>query len=554
MLLPKKISALPGVSTIKNADLFAIVQDGVTSNVTFAILESIISGFTASADTYVTGGVYNSGTTSIDFTGNTDFPPFSVNVSGLTGTFTGNTSGDCITDLYITNLHGCSPITVHDSIQHFGSLATGINSIAWGTGTTASGNYSHSEGVQTTASTISSHAEGGLTIASGEASHSEGGQTIASGNYSHAEGAVTKATGGGSHAEGSNTTAGPGTSAHAEGSFTEASGDNSHAEGAFTEAIGEASHSEGSFTDAIGGNSHAEGNNTIAGPGDYSHAEGHTTLASGDYCHSEGSGTTASGVAAHAEGDSTIASGVTSHAEGYLTKAYGDYSHAEGNQATAIGAGSHAGGHNSIATGTTSFIHSTSSLVTGERSVVLGGQNITGTTDDTVYVPNLNIGTVGGGTPINNLGIDSDGYVVDSGVSIQEAKLVILSGDVLQLNSIPQQIIAAPGVGKTIDIISCMGTLNFATTGYTHSGGNSRLGLQFLGASAQTMEYPSSINLLHSTVTRTLKMTSSPAIVTPADDTQVLENTPLNVSVSIGNPTGGDSDITIYVTYRILTL
>jgi len=116
MRLPKKISALPGVSTIKNADIFAIVQDGVTSNVTFQVLEGVISGYTASADTYVTGGVYNSGTSTIDFTGNTDFPPFSVNVSALTGTFTGNTSGDCITDLWVDNVYGCSPITMHNTM------------------------------------------------------------------------------------------------------------------------------------------------------------------------------------------------------------------------------------------------------------------------------------------------------------------------------------------------------------------------------------------------------------------------------------------------------
>jgi hypothetical protein len=37
--------------------------------------------------------------------------------SNLTGiSFTGNTSGDCITDLYISNLYGCSPITLHDDI------------------------------------------------------------------------------------------------------------------------------------------------------------------------------------------------------------------------------------------------------------------------------------------------------------------------------------------------------------------------------------------------------------------------------------------------------
>ena len=33
-------------------------------------------------------------------------------------------------------------------------------------------------------------------------------------------------------------------------------------------------------------------------------------------------------------------------------------------------------------------------MVTGTRSVILGGQNITGATDDTVYVPNLNINTI----------------------------------------------------------------------------------------------------------------------------------------------------------------
>jgi hypothetical protein len=39
-------------------------------------------------------------------------------VTGSTGgsPFTGNTSGDCITDLYVSNLYGCSPITIHDNL------------------------------------------------------------------------------------------------------------------------------------------------------------------------------------------------------------------------------------------------------------------------------------------------------------------------------------------------------------------------------------------------------------------------------------------------------
>jgi hypothetical protein len=54
--------------------------------------------------------------------------------------------------------------------------------------------------------------------------------------------------------------------------------------------------------------------------------------------------------------------------------------------------------------------YSTLSGVTG--STIIGGNNITGTENDTVYVPKLNIDTLGGGTSINNLGIDVNGNVV----------------------------------------------------------------------------------------------------------------------------------------------
>jgi hypothetical protein len=44
----------------------------------------------------------------------------------------GNTSASCITDLYVSNLYGCSPITIHDSVQHTGSTASGTKSLAFG--------------------------------------------------------------------------------------------------------------------------------------------------------------------------------------------------------------------------------------------------------------------------------------------------------------------------------------------------------------------------------------------------------------------------------------
>jgi len=76
----------------------------------------------------------------------------------------------------------------------------------------------------------------------------------------------------------------------------------------------------------------------------------------------------------------SLASGINSLAEGLNTTAEGVYSRSSG--------------YNSKAIGLISFIHSANSTVTGSRSAVIGGQNITGTTNDTVYVPNLNINTL----------------------------------------------------------------------------------------------------------------------------------------------------------------
>lgn len=99
------------------------------------------------------------------------------------------------------------------------------------------------------------------------------------------------------------------------------------------------------------------------------------TTATGSFSHSEGSGNNSIGDYSHTEGATTTSVGYSSHAEGDSTQAIGDQSHA--------------GGYNSIASGETSFIHSKNSLVTGARSVIIGGQNITGTTADTVYVPDF---------------------------------------------------------------------------------------------------------------------------------------------------------------------
>ena len=75
------------------------------------------------------------------------------------------------------------------------------------------------------------------------------------------------------------------------------------------------------------------------------------------------------------------------------------------------------GGINNLITSGSSYasiIGSKDSKIDGDLSgtTIIGGIGITATTNDTAYVPNLNIGTVGGGASINNLGIDVNGNVV----------------------------------------------------------------------------------------------------------------------------------------------
>jgi hypothetical protein len=420
------------------------------------------SGGTFNVSGFLTGytNYYTTGATLVNnvaYFDRTDvLSAYTLNLSSLE--FTGNTSASCITELWVSNIHGCSPITIHDSIQHNTSTASGLLSTAFGGSNVSSGNYSHAEGygntaggdyshvegrqttttnsfshaegwlttstgqyshvegVSSTANGFGSHAEGNTTIANGESSHAEGQYTQANGDRSHAEGYQTIASGFGSHSENTNTRAN-GTGSHAEGDSSTSQGDYSHAEGQLTSAIGIHSHSEGYQTTASGGQSHtegyqttangarshSEGSNTIASGfvshaegyqtisnGFGSHAEGNTTFANNDASHAEGYGTSSVGYSSHGEGGWTKAIGNYSHSEGYYTTASGGFSHTEGYTTTAIGTYSHAGGVSSVASGLGSFIHSSGSTVTGNRSVVLGGKNLTGAANDTVYVPNFN--------------------------------------------------------------------------------------------------------------------------------------------------------------------
>jgi len=100
------------------------------------------------------------------------------------GTFTGNTSGTCITDLYVSNVYGCSPITFHDSLQSSNSSATGTTSFAFGENNKSFATSTFAFGKNLTVNGERSFAGGGIdnTLGSGTDNAIIGGDTNTIGN------------------------------------------------------------------------------------------------------------------------------------------------------------------------------------------------------------------------------------------------------------------------------------------------------------------------------------------------------------------------------------
>lgn len=144
---------------------------------------------------------------------------------------------------------------------------------------------------------------------------------------------------------------------------------------------------------------------------------------------------------------------------------------------------------------------------------------------------------------------DDSGIVTVGGKSdsaLYSASLTIASADVLTLNSIPLTIVAAQGAGTLIEVISASASIDFNTTAYTT---NTALQLS-LGGDAILGQIGT--NFLASTVSKTTSSFTGQSAT--AGQTQSLENSALVVTNSVGEPAAGDSDITVYVLYRVITV
>lgn len=161
--------------------------------------------------------------------------------------------------------------------------------------------------------------------------------------------------------------------------------------------------------------------------------------------------------------------------------------------------------------------------------------------------------TISGAITLSSAGVATipAGYVTNAmlatpGGQILEASLTIPTASVLTLNATPLTIVAAPGAGKYIEVISASTSITFVSAAYAT---NTTLQLISEGATIAQMQDTSA---LVSTVSK-ITIFQHPTGAT-AGQTQVLANTALQVKVGTGNPTTGDSNIIVKVAYRIVTV
>lgn len=129
---------------------------------------------------------------------------------------------------------------------------------------------------------------------------------------------------------------------------------------------------------------------------------------------------------------------------------------------------------------------------------------------------------------------------------IRNVALLIPTAQVLTLNSLPVQIIPAPGAGFAIQVISGFIHIIFNTAAYTIN-----VSPVLQTATTNTSQF-NLVSGLAATIDAIKLFQKSFGLSGTA--TQLLDNQALNVSEANGDPAVGDSDIKIFVTYRNVAL
>lgn len=131
----------------------------------------------------------------------------------------------------------------------------------------------------------------------------------------------------------------------------------------------------------------------------------------------------------------------------------------------------------------------------------------------------------------------------DNGVTCLggSASVELTPAQVKTLNSTPITIVGAVS-GYAIEVVSASVKIAFNTTAYA-----TNTNLYVITDTANNPQYKND-SLLTQTVDAAYKFTEAG----PASGTQLIANKALTVTVATGDPTTGDSTVTVYVNYRLI--
>ena len=134
---------------------------------------------------------------------------------------------------------------------------------------------------------------------------------------------------------------------------------------------------------------------------------------------------------------------------------------------------------------------------------------------------------------------DDNGVVCLGG----SASVELTPSQVLSLNSTPITIVGAVS-GYAIEVVSASAKIAFNTTAYAT---NTTLTLITSGATEAQSD-----NSIDATVARVGKFRHRSTSGSLSTTTQLIANADLQVSVDVGDPTAGDSTVTVFVNYRLI--
>jgi len=180
-------------------------------------------------------------------------------------------------------------------------------------------------------------------------------------------------------------------------------------------------------------------------------------------------------------------------------------------------------------------IQGTGNVVTGDiKNVLVVGNNRIVDSSNTVYSENV----VADNIILNGTDLQD----VFNAVLIN-ATINVPSADVLNLGTTPYLLIDSPGAGYFIQVLTASCKVNFNTTAYATST------TLYINTDTANIQQHNLIDTLNTTLTR---IGVSSQQVTSVSDTQLISDKAIYLTSAGVDPTAGDSDIVIYLSYKII--